>query len=163
MEPVRWPPQQPVGDPTKDGAACVVGTQVVHHVRGGHVLVPHWMAAVAQAFSQWIESWVVQNYPTFRERSRTVSAQSWATVRGTMVRSPDGRSEPWLQVFTDHPAVGNVTGWPVKYCRSTSNRCGTSQFWRWPHCLMWGRCGCMTGSCGGSFQRQQVSSPWPYC
>ena len=70
---------------------------------------PHWMAAVAQAFS---ESWVVQDYPVFRERSRMVSAQSWATVRGTMVRSRDGRSQPWLQVFTDHPAVGNVTGWP---------------------------------------------------
>ena len=39
-------------------------------------------------------------------------AQSWATVRGTMVRGPDGPSEPWLQVFADHPAVGNILGWP---------------------------------------------------
>ena len=41
-----------------------------------------------------------------------VSAQSWATVRGTMVRSPDGRSETWLQVFTNHPVVGNIMRWP---------------------------------------------------
>ena len=27
---------------------------------------PHWMAAVAQAFSQWIESWVAWDYPAFR-------------------------------------------------------------------------------------------------
>ena len=41
-----------------------------------------------------------------------VSAQSWAVVRGTMVRGPDGQSDPWLQVYADHPAVGNVMGWP---------------------------------------------------
>ena len=41
-----------------------------------------------------------------------VTAQSRATVRGTMVRSPDGKSAPWLQVFADHPAVGNIMGWP---------------------------------------------------
>ena len=41
-----------------------------------------------------------------------VSAQSWATVRGTMVRGPDGQSDPWLRVFADHPAVGNIIGWP---------------------------------------------------
>ena len=73
---------------------------------------PHWMAAVAQAFSQWIESWMVQDYPAFRERSRMVSQQFLATVRGTMVRGPDGQSEPYLRVFGDHPAVGNVMGWP---------------------------------------------------
>ena len=27
---------------------------------------PQWMAAVAQAFSQWIEPWMVQDYSTFR-------------------------------------------------------------------------------------------------
>ena len=41
-----------------------------------------------------------------------VSAQSWAQVRGTKVRSPDGQSDPWLQVYANHPAVGNVMGWP---------------------------------------------------
>ena len=41
-----------------------------------------------------------------------VSAQSWAMVRGTMVRVPDGKSDPWLQVYADHPAVGNIMGWP---------------------------------------------------
>ena len=55
---------------------------------------------------------MVQDYPAFWERSRMVSAQSWATVRGTMVRGPNGESEPWLQVFADHPAVGNIMGWP---------------------------------------------------
>ena len=39
-------------------------------------LFPHWMAAVAQAFSQWIGSWVAQDIPAFREWSRVVSAQS---------------------------------------------------------------------------------------
>ena len=73
---------------------------------------PLWMAAVAQAFSQWIESWMTQDYPAFGERSRMVSAQSWATVCGTTVRGPDGQSEPWLQVFADHPAIGNILGWP---------------------------------------------------
>ena len=51
-------------------------------------------------------------YPTFRERSRKVSAQSWATIRGTMVRRSDGQGEPWLQVFANRPAVGNFTDSP---------------------------------------------------
>ena len=75
-------------------------------------LFPHWMAAVAQAFSQWIGSWVARDITAFREWSRVVSAQSWAMVRGTKVRSPDGQSDPWLQVYANHPAVGNVMGWP---------------------------------------------------
>ena len=29
-----------------------------------------------------------------------------------MVRGPDGQSDPWLQVFADHQAVGNIMGWP---------------------------------------------------
>ena len=33
-------------------------------------------------------------------------------MRGTMVRGPDGQSDPWLQVYANHPAVGNVMGWP---------------------------------------------------
>ena len=41
-----------------------------------------------------------------------VSAQSSAMVRGTMMRSPDGQSDSWLQVYANHPAVGNVMGWP---------------------------------------------------
>ena len=75
-------------------------------------LFPHWMAAVAQAFSQWIGSWVARDITAFSKWSRVVSAQSWALVRGTMVRSPDGQSDPWLQVYANHPAVGNVMGWP---------------------------------------------------
>ena len=31
-----------------------------------------------------------------------------------MVRSPEGKSAPWLQVFADHPAVGNIMGWPCE-------------------------------------------------
>ena len=75
-------------------------------------LFPHWMAAVAQAFSQLVGSWVARDITAFREWSCVVSAQSWALVRGTMVRSPDGQSDPWLQVYANHPAVGNVMGWP---------------------------------------------------
>ena len=73
---------------------------------------PQWMAAAAHAFGQWIESRVAQDYPAFRERSRSVSAQPWATIRGTMVRDSDGHGEPWLQVFADHPAVENLMAWP---------------------------------------------------
>ena len=69
-------------------------------------LFPHWMPAVAQAFNLWIGSWVARDITTFREWSRVVSAQSWALVRGTKVRSPDGQSDPWLQVYANHPAVG---------------------------------------------------------
>ena len=29
-----------------------------------------------------------------------------------MVRSPDGKSDPWLQVYANQPAVQNVMGWP---------------------------------------------------
>ena len=75
-------------------------------------LFPQWMAPVAQAFSQWIGSWVARDITAFREWSRVVSAQSWALVRGTMVISSDGQSDPWLQVYANHPAVGNVMGWP---------------------------------------------------
>ena len=75
-------------------------------------LFPHWMAAVAQAFSQWIGSWMARDDPAFREWSRVVSAQLWAMVSGTMVRRPDGQSDPWLQVYADHPAAGNIMGWP---------------------------------------------------
>ena len=75
-------------------------------------LSPHWMAAVARAFSQWIRSWMARHFPAFTEWSCVVSAQSLATVRGTMVRGPDGQSDPWLQVYADHPGVGNVLGWP---------------------------------------------------
>ena len=75
-------------------------------------LFPDWMAAVAQAFSQWIGSWVARDFTAFSEWSRVMSAQSWALVRGTMVRSPDGQSDPWLQVYANHPAVENVMGWP---------------------------------------------------
>ena len=41
-----------------------------------------------------------------------VSAQSSATVRGTMVRGLDGQDDSWLQVYANHPAVANVMGWP---------------------------------------------------
>ena len=75
-------------------------------------LVPHWMVAVAQALSQWIGSWVARNITAFREWSRVVSAQSWALVRGTMVSRPDGQSDPWLQVYANHAAGGNIMGWP---------------------------------------------------
>ena len=75
-------------------------------------LFPHQMAAVPQAFGQWIGSWMARDFPAFREWSCVVSAQSWATVRGTLVRGPDGQSDPWLQVYADNPAVGNVMGWP---------------------------------------------------
>ena len=93
-------------------------------------LFPYWMAAVAQAFSQRIGSWVARDTPAFREWSRVVSAQSWATVRGTMVRGPDGQNDSWLQVYTNHPAVGNVRGSLARCCQSFSSLCAVSQSWR---------------------------------
>ena len=75
-------------------------------------LFPHWMAALAQAFSQWIGCWMARDFVAFREWCRVVSAQSWAMLSGTLVRGPDGQSDPWLQVYTDHPAVVKVMGWP---------------------------------------------------
>ena len=41
-----------------------------------------------------------------------VSARSWAMVSGTVVRGPDGQSDPWLQLYAGHLAVGNVMGLP---------------------------------------------------
>ena len=67
---------------------------------------------MAQAFSQWIGSWVARDIPAFRKWSSVVSAQLWATVRGTLMRAPDGQNDSWLQVYTNHPAVGSVMGWP---------------------------------------------------
>ena len=55
---------------------------------------------------------MTRDYSAFREWSRVVSAQSWAVVRGTMVRGPDGQSDPWLHVYAEHPGVGNIMGWP---------------------------------------------------
>ena len=75
-------------------------------------LFPHRMAAVAQAFGQWIGSWMARDFPAFRGWSCVVSTQSWATVRGTLVRGPGGQSDPWLQLYADHPALGNVLGGP---------------------------------------------------
>ena len=53
---------------------------------------------------------VVQDYPPFWEQYRTVSAQSSATICGTMVRGSDGQSQPWLLVSADHLAVENSKG-----------------------------------------------------
>ena len=39
-----------------------------------------------------------------------MSAQSWATIRGTMVRDSAGHDEPWLKGFVSHPAVGSNHG-----------------------------------------------------
>ena len=91
--------------------ALLVSTSYITHVEAMSTF-PHWMAAAAQAFSHWIESWVAQEFPAFRERSHTVSAQCWATIYGTMVRGPDGRGEPWPQVSASHPAVGYIMGSP---------------------------------------------------
>ena len=91
--------------------ALLVSRSYITHTEAMSMF-PKWMAAAAHAFSQWIESCVSQDFPAFRERSRTVSAQSWATIRATMVRGPDGRGKPWLQVFASHPAVGNIMGRP---------------------------------------------------
>ena len=54
---------------------------------------------------------MTRDYGAFRARSREVSTQSWATIRGTMVRDSDGHNEPWIKVYVGLPAVGCVMGW----------------------------------------------------
>ena len=66
------------------------------------------MAAAPQAFDQWIESQVAQDFLAFRQRYHMVSTQLRAS--GTMVRDLDGRGEPRLQAFASHHAVGNLMG-----------------------------------------------------
>ena len=75
-------------------------------------LFPRWMSAVAQVFSQWIGSWMARDFPAYREWSGMVSAQSRPLVTGTLMRGPDSQSDPWLQAYAEHPAVGSVMGWP---------------------------------------------------
>ena len=104
------------------------------------------MAFAALAFSAWLESWMSRDYSTFRARPREVSAQSWATIRGTMVRDSDGIDALWLKVYVGHPAVGCVMGWagsvlqvfqqplymlptPAIYAIYAPYRS-----WRWPWC-----------------------------
>ena len=96
VEPVRPPPQPPAGVLSEGTAACAVGAQVVHRARGGHVLVPS-LDGGGSAGLQPVDPFLDDSgLPCFREWSRVVSAQSWAMVRGTMVRGPDGQSDPWL-------------------------------------------------------------------
>ena len=123
-------------------------------------LFPHWMAAVAQAFDQWIGSWVARDITAFREWSRVVSAQSWAQVRGTKVRSPDGQSDPWLQVYANHPAVGNVMGWPREVLPVLQQPLCSLPVLAVAVVLDVGCCGCMTGSCDEPYQRSRSSGPW---
>ena len=111
------------------------------------------MAAVAQAFSQWIGSGMTRDYRAFQDWSRVVLAQSWATVRGTMVRGPDGQSESWLQVYADRPLWGTSWAGLARCCRSFNSLYATSRSWRQPSCSTWGRCDSMTGSCDGSFRQ----------
>ena len=106
---------------------------------------PWWMAAAAQAFSQWIESYVAQNFPAFREQSRTVPAQSWATIRGTMVRDPDGRGESLLQVLASHIAVRNIMGLPPEVLVFQQPLCSLPVR-TVATVLVVTHCGCMTGS-----------------
>ena len=40
-----------------------------------------------------------------------MSAQSWATIHGTMVSDSGGQGEPWLQVCVSHGALANIMGW----------------------------------------------------
>ena len=41
-----------------------------------------------------------------------MSAQSWATIHGTMVSATDDREKPRLKVLASHRAVGNILCWP---------------------------------------------------
>ena len=112
---------------------------------------PQWMATAAQAFSPWLESWVARDFAVLCARSRQVSAQSWATVRGTMVRDSDDCDEPWLKVFVGLLAAASVfRAGRVVCCRSADSCCALFRSWPWPQCWSWGNCRCMIGGSGES-------------
>ena len=50
--------------------------------------------------------------PHIRDGSRAVTAQSWDTIHGAMVRDSAADDEPWFKVFVGHGAVGSIMGWP---------------------------------------------------
>ena len=75
-----------------------------------------------------------------------MSAQSWATIRGTMVRDPDGRDEPWLKVFASLPAVGNIMGCPGEVLAVFEPPLCPLPVLAVAPCWTWGHCGCMTSS-----------------
>ena len=55
--------------------ALLMSTSYITH-NEAMSMFPQWMAAAMQAFSPWIQSQVAQDFPTFRVRSRVVSARS---------------------------------------------------------------------------------------
>ena len=151
-------------DLSKGTAACVVGIHVVHHVRGAHVLLIPLDGSGGtglQPMDRVLDDLGLSCVPG-------ALPYGVCTVldHGTWYR---GRYEA-LTVRVNLGSRCSQTVWlleaswvgPVKWCWSSSNQCATSQFWQWPLCLMWGRCGCMTGSCGESFQRRRGSGPWLY-
>ena len=107
------------------------------------------MAAAAQTFSPWIESSVAQGFRTFRARSREVSAQSWAIIRGTMVRDSHGHNEPWRKVFVGHLAVGSIMSWPREVLPIFQQPLCSLPVLAVATVLDVGNCGCMTRSYGG--------------
>ena len=90
-----------------------------------------WIAAAAQACSQRIKSCMSQDYPTFREGSRMVSALSWATLSGTMVRDSDC---PGFRSLHTIRLSGTSLASTLNWCRSSNDRCPLFQFWQWSTC-----------------------------
>ena len=54
---------------------------------------------------------MTRDYAAFCAQWREVSAQSWFTARGTMVRDSHCHDEPWLKVFVGLSDVHSVMGW----------------------------------------------------
>ena len=87
-----------------------------------------------------------------------MSAQSGATIRGTMVRNSDGHNKPWLKVFVGLTAVGSVMGWPGDVLPVFQHP--LCSLLRWPQCWIWRKCACMIGGCRGSCQWRRGKGAW---
>ena len=112
MEPLCRPPGQPAGNLSEGTAARTAGATVVHRARRGHVLVPS-LDGGGGVGLQPVDRFLggtghhgIQGVVP-RGVGAIVGPGAWP-----MVRSPDGQGDPWLQVYANHPAVGNVMGWP---------------------------------------------------
>ena len=77
-------------------------------------MFPPWMAAVAQTFSQWTQSWVAQELPAIRERSVQCPHSRGPPSVVPWCVTPMVAGEPWLNVFASHPPVRNITSWPCE-------------------------------------------------
>ena len=74
-------------------------------------LFPGWLTAISTVHDSLIRSWESRNFADLRAGARVASAQSWATLRGTRVKSQGGTAVPRLEAFVTCPALASILGW----------------------------------------------------